>query len=233
MIAHRDHTRSRLGGPRFGRTSEPSFNSNHDVDGLPLVCRVRSVRSPTMHASMMSMSRSLSPGNVSIGADRSQVGAASGIQPSSTAALTDNRYQSVLGISRDSDGFLSPLCGGIVSSMSEPHLPSMSSNLDSPPLETPPSGERSPFTSIPVSEAILCLLMCEIISGKQDAFFRRRTGSRWLSQTKSGSTSRTATNEASFEVEVRHKIRPGSGLSLTVLLAPRRYQGVRLWMAGR
>ncbi|PIL30751.1 hypothetical protein GSI_06919 [Ganoderma sinense ZZ0214-1] len=59
----------------------------------------------------------------------------------------------------------------------------MSSNLDSPPLETPPSEERSPFTSIP------------------DAFFRRRTGSRWLSQTKSASTSRTATNEVSFEVE--------------------------------
>ena len=81
---------------------------------------------------------------------------ASWLESSSTVVhYLTARHQSVLGISRDSDGFLSPLCGGIVSSMSEPHLPFMSSNLDSPPLETPPSEERSPFTSIPVGAVYL------------------------------------------------------------------------------
>ena len=52
----------------------------------------------------------------------------------------------------------------------------------------------------------------------QDAFFRRRTGSRWLSQTKSASTSRTGTNEASFEVEVSTSAHiSASGTLLTVL----------------
>ena len=106
-----------------------------------------------MHNNVLSTSRSLSPGNVSIRADRSQVRNASNVHRQ--LYLSDGRRQSVLDISRDSDGFLSPLCGGIVSSMSEPHLPSMSSNLDSPPLETPPSEERSPFTSIPVGAVFL------------------------------------------------------------------------------
>ena len=33
VIAHRDRTRSRLDGSRFGMSSSSSFNSNHDVNG--------------------------------------------------------------------------------------------------------------------------------------------------------------------------------------------------------